>query len=476
MDTSESATPQKLKPLQKPHLSFISLTALVVAGMIGSGIYSTTGYALADLQSPQLVLLAWCVAGFIAVCGAISYGELANRILESGGEYLYLTRFVHPFAGFLAGWVSALAGFTGAAALAAKTFEIYALQDQLLFGWMPPGSLAVGLIVLLTIFHAIGIRVGSISQNMVVVVKLTAIAVLIGWVFWLWPEWFVNHQTSDVQIPTLQDLSISHEQVSSPASTVHQFSWLVFATSTMWISFSFTGFNSAIYVAEESATGVSGIRRSMIFGTVIVTVLYLLLNIIFLYAADPAVTTGKPNIAVLCVQEFHSDVLPGLLKIAICLGLASSVSSMLMMGPRVYRKMAQDGVFPAAVVSTGTHFRFALVLQGMAMIVVALIAELQDLLTYLSMTLSLCSAGTVATLLFCRRDTDGNLFAKTSVLVGLATWIYFIATIVIVALSGYGNPAKFLGTLVTVVTGTIVFRVLKPQKHSTSSQSTTGIR
>lgn len=106
----------------------------------------------------------------------------------------------------------------------------------------------------------------------------------------------------------------------------------------------------------------------------------------------------------------------------------------------------------------------------------ALIAELQDLLTYLGMTLSLCSAGTVATLLFCRRDTDGNLFAKTSVLVGLATWIYFIATIVIVALSGYGNPAKFLGTLATVVTGTIVFRVLKPQKDSTSSQSTTGIR
>ncbi|MEP3482199.1 MAG: APC family permease [Fuerstiella sp.] len=450
LENSNSQQPTSSSPA--PHLSMLSLTALVVAGMIGSGIYTTTGYALADLQSAEVVLLAWCVAGMIAICGAISYGELANRVLESGGEYLYLTKFVHPLAGFLAGWVSALAGFTAAAALAAVTFEEYAVPDGMNVQWLPPGSWAVGLVVLLTTFHAIGIRTGTISQNLVVIAKLTALVGLIGWVFWLWPNWFVNQQQP----------AAPANQLVRAVTPLASFSWFAFATSTMWISFSFTGFNSAIYVAGESVTGVSGIRRSMIVGTVVVTVLYLVLNVIFLYAADPAAMAGQSNVAVLCVEGLGSEFLPRLLRIVICLGLASSVSSMLMMGPRVYRRMADDGVFPSALVPAGIHFRLAIVVQGAAIVVVTLIAGLQDLLSYLSMTLSLCSAGTVGTVLFCRRDQDGRVFPKARAWVRLATWVYFLASILIAGISCYGNPRKAVGTAVTVLTGVIIFQFLKP--------------
>lgn len=463
MDSRDDKPEATFQPSTTRHLSTMSLTALVVAGMIGSGIYTTTGYALGDLQSQELVLLAWCVAGLIAICGAVSYGELANRVLESGGEYLYLTKFVHPLAGFLAGWVSALAGFTAAAALAAVTFESYAIPDGVAVAWLPPGTLAVALVVLLTTFHAIGIRTGTISQNVVVVIKLTALFGLIGWVFWLWPNWFVNQQTTVSNSVTATE--------SEVADSTIPFSWLVFATSTMWISFSFTGFNSAIYVAEESATGVTGIRRSMIWGTVFVTVLYIILNIIFLYSADPASIMGKSDIAVLCAQGLGSESLMTLLRIAICLGLASSVSSMLMMGPRVYRKMADDGVFPSALVPAGILFRSAIIVQGSAIVLVTLVAGLQDLLWYLSMTLSLCSAGTVGTILFCHRDQDGRLFAKAAVGVRIATWIYFLASIVIAALSVYSNPRQAIGTVATVVTGAVVFRFLKRNPASESSGS-----
>lgn len=452
MDRTETSVEPTLSSSPTRHLSAVSLTALVVAGMIGSGIYTTTGFALADLQSRELVLLAWCVAGLIAICGAVSYGELANRLLESGGEYLYLSRFVHPLAGFLAGWVSALAGFTAAAALAAVTFERYAIPEGMVPPWMPSGMLAVALIVLLTTVHAIGIRTGTASQNLVVLFKLTALAGLIAWVFWLWPNWFVNQEA------TTSAAASANESPLTPSG----FSWLVFATSTMWISFSFTGFNSAIYVAGESATGVSGIRRSMMIGTVLVTVLYLILNVIFLYSADPALISGKAEIAVLCAKGLGSDSLQRLLRIAICLGLASSVSSMLMMGPRVYRKMADDGVFPSVLVPAGMHFRLAIVIQGAAIIFVTLIAGLQDLLSYLSMTLSLCSAGTVGTVLFCRRDRDGRLFPTARGWVRVATWIYFLASIVIATLSCYGNPRQAVGTVATVVTGVIVFQFLRP--------------
>lgn len=449
MDLHTTDIAPKEPKTSTPSLSTASLAALVVAGMIGSGIYTTTGFALADLHSPELVLIAWCVAGVIAICGAISYGELASRLLESGGEYLYLTRFVHPLAGFLAGWVSALAGFTGAAALAAVLFETYAIPDSVRPDWLPTGLTSACLVLILTSFHAIGIRTGTVSQNVVVMVKLCSLAVFMAWAFILWPDWFVNQ-------PPVEEISGTAES--------NEVSWLVFATSTMWISFSFTGFNSPIYVAEESRTGIRGVRRSMVVGTLLVTAIYLILNSIFLYSAEPDLIKGEPGIALVCAQQLGSVTMQNLLRMMISLGLASSVSSMLMMGPRVYRKMADDGVFPSSLVPSGDHFRVAIIIQGLAIILVTIIAGLQDLLSYLSMTLSLCSAGTVATLLLCRRDRNGREFRRPSAAVWLAATLYCCASIAIAGLSYYGNPKQGTGTLVTVLVGVIVFQFLKQPK------------
>ena len=103
-----------------------SATFLVVANMIGAGVFTTSGFSFADLGDRQFVMYAWLIGSIVAICGAISYGQLAQRITESGGEYLFLSRMVHPSIGFVAGWVSLLAGFTGAIAFAATAFESYA--------------------------------------------------------------------------------------------------------------------------------------------------------------------------------------------------------------------------------------------------------------------------------------------------------------------------------------------------------------
>ena len=105
-------------------LSFFSLTSLVIANMIGAGVFTTSGFALGDLGTPGRVLLAWLVGGGVALCGALSYGALARRLTDSGGEYLFLSRAIHPLVGFLAGWVSLLAGFTGAIAFAAYALPV----------------------------------------------------------------------------------------------------------------------------------------------------------------------------------------------------------------------------------------------------------------------------------------------------------------------------------------------------------------
>ena len=107
-------------------LGLFSLVCLVIANMVGAGVFTTSGFALADLGSPGRVVAAWLVGGVFALCGALRYGGLVKRMSESGGDYLFLSRVIHPVAGFIAGWVSLLAGFTGALAFAALVFESYA--------------------------------------------------------------------------------------------------------------------------------------------------------------------------------------------------------------------------------------------------------------------------------------------------------------------------------------------------------------
>lgn len=471
---SDIASTGTSNPADQPSgFSLATQTALVIAGMIGSGIYTTTGFALADLKSSQAVLIAWAIAGLIAVCGAISYGQLAKRVLDSGGEYLYLTQFIHPAAGFLAGWVSVLQGFTGAAALAAITFESYVLPESAAGGF-PKGMIAASLIVVLTICHAIGVRTGRFSQNTVVVLKLLVLLIFLSWAFLLWPDWFINRDTNGDAVAAMNEALSESPDVPSVSAS---FQWFPFATSIMWISFSFTGFNSSIYVARESRSGVAGVRRSMVLGTAIVTVIYLVLNVVYLFAADPSAIAGQLEVAAVCVENFGSPSMSVLLRIAICLGLASSVSSMLMMGPRVYRRMAQDGVFPRILASSGPHFRTAVIAQGVAILIVVFLSDFKTLLSYLSMTLSLCSAGTIATLLFCRRDTKGQAFAKLSPGALLAAWIYFMASIAIACLACYGDPRQGIGTIVTVVSGLIIFyalEVLKAVSAAANGQSLDG--
>ena len=120
-----------------PRFGLLTLVSLVVANMIGAGVFTTSGFALADLGTPDRVMVAWLTGGVLAVCGALSYGALVRRITDSGGEYLFLSRVIHPAAGFVAGWVSLLAGFTGAIAFAASALEAYALPAAARPEWFP---------------------------------------------------------------------------------------------------------------------------------------------------------------------------------------------------------------------------------------------------------------------------------------------------------------------------------------------------
>ena len=361
-------------PHDRRRLGTAHLAALVVANMIGAGVFTSSGFALADLGSPGWVLAAWAVGGVLAVLGAVSYGALAAHLRESGGEYLFLSRAVHPFAGFLAGWVSLWAGFTGAIALAAQALSTY------LAPWLPSAVPAdvVGTLAIVGagVLHTGGIERGARVQTALVALKLVALAAFVAF----------------------GAARVSQADAATPAPST-AFALGPFAVSLMWISLSYSGWNAGVYVAGEARDPERTVPRALLLGTLVTTALYLGLNAVFVYAAPVDELAGRPDVAAAAARAIGGTAMETAVRVVIATALLTSVSSMVMIGPRVYAKMADDGVFPRAFAFTGATPRGATWLQVVLAVVVLWASDLREQLTNLGWLLGIFTALAVLGLL-----------------------------------------------------------------------------
>lgn len=352
-------------------LSLGSATALVVASMVGSGVFTTSGFLLTDLHSPGRVLAAWLVGGAIAVVGAICYGALARRFPESGGEYVFLSRTLHPAAGYVAGWVSLLVGFSAPLAAVSLAFGEY------LKVWLPDVSPRLTASLLLLAFaavHGFHIQRGAWVQNLAVLVKLILIAALVA--------------VAGGRLPA----------PSTPAPD--EFSFGAFAVSLVWISFSYSGWNAATYLGSEIRNPDRNLPRAMALGAGLVTILYLALNAVFVYSAPVDQLAGKLDVARVAAAALGGNALVNLVTALIALALATSVSSMLMAGPRVFARMADDGCLPRVLrfPESGPP-RTAVLVQLILALAMLWTVTFTGLLTYIGFTLGLCTAAAVAGLM-----------------------------------------------------------------------------
>jgi amino acid transporter len=356
-------------------LGVASAAALVVANMIGTGVFTTSGFALADLGRPSVVLLAWIVGGLIALCGATSYGALANRFPESGGEYVFLSRIVHPAVGFLAGWVSLLAGFTAPIAAAGLALQAY-LAPALHLSWRPEW-IGTGAIVAAACMHGLRLRQGVMLQNVAVAIKLVVIAgvIVLGW----------------MRVPA----------PVSPAPS-GDFEIGAFAVTLVWISFSYSGWNAAVYVAEEMREPRRMLGRALVLATSAVTILYVGLNAVFVYSAPVDQLAGKADIGGVAAEALGGLPARQAISLLVALALFTSISSMVMAGPRVYAKMAEDGLFPRVFRQSGDVPAAAVVLQAALSLVVLWVSGLAELLGYIGFTLGVSAAATVLALCWLR--------------------------------------------------------------------------
>ena len=443
---------------QTPRFGLTTATCVVIASMIGSGVFTTSGYSLASLGSPSRVLLAWLAGGCVAICGAIAYGELARRLPVSGGEYLYLSRRLHPFWGFLAGWVSLTAGFSGAIAMAAVTFEVYAIRTRP--GWLPENSAAVAVVLVFGLGHAFLTRLAAGVQNIVVIVKV----LVLGLFLWVAATKLGTHPWSWASTVTVERTGGAWQEIEA------------FASSVMWISLSFAGFNAGIYIASEVRNPEWTVPRSLWIGTLVVTILYLLLNAVFLTAVPVEKILLQKDVAAIAAAGLGGAGLEGLIRFAVSLGTLSSVAGMVMTGPRVFSRMADDGLFPAYFCSGDRSTTRTVLLQTVMAILLIYASDFRDLLNYLSAVLALSSALTVATLLVPERrgsgdQRGGGVDAGKSKLTYCAAFLYVLATVVTAVLMALDNPKNLMGLVWTIVSGTILWLVIIRMRGSEAGKS-----
>lgn len=397
MTTSDPPRPQAPRPspsegpTQRRPLTTLSLSCLVIANMIGVGVYTTSGFTIGSVGSPGLVVLLWVVAGAIALLGAACYGGLARQVTESGGEYLFLSRGVHPAAGFFAGWISLTAGFSGAIGLAAIAFAEH----------LPAGSplsattAMVGLIVLLTAVNLLGLRPAAGLQNFVVMVKLAALMVFVLWgaSLLLMPAAEAGGAIGAAAGEAGESGEATAARPSDEAAA--GFPWLACATSLMWISLSYAGYNAAVYIAGAARRGASSVPRAMLFGTVGVTLLYVALNAVFVYAVPAEQIAFKPEVALIVAEALGGSTAKELTRAVILVSLATSVLAMIQAGPHVYAQMARDLVLPKWLAGREETPRAGILLQSAIAIGLVIDGRFLTLLDYLTFLLSLSSAATI---------------------------------------------------------------------------------
>jgi APA family basic amino acid/polyamine antiporter len=425
-----------------------TLVAIVVANMIGAGVFTTSGFALADLGSVSWVMTAWVVGGVLALLGAVCYGALASYLRESGGEYLFLARTVHPQAGFLAGWVSLFAGFTGAIAVAASAAEAYVADS--LPDWLPANSLGTVLILLAGLLHAVRLAPGAWIQNIAVGVKMAVLFAMV----------MVGVSALSGSADPLQGESAT-EVIPAGAP-----SWGAFATSLMWISLSYSGWNAAVYVAGEARDPIKQLPRALLIGTGAVIALYLCWNFVVLAAAPAEQLSGRPDVAAVAAHALGGEVWADAVSLVIVLALWTSVSSMVMVGPRVYAQMAEDGALPRWLAFRGDTPRAAILMQVVLSVLLLHAYDLRTQLTNLGWILSVSTAAAVYGLLRERRRVGPE---RLPILGGASVaWIFLFATLALTAVALQANPGE-LGYAVGVLGSGALIAFIRQRRDQAAS-------
>jgi len=392
-----------------PKISPLTATCIVVANMIGTGIFTSLGFQIGDLPSGFVIVVLWAVGGFCAMCGALSYAELGAALPRSGGEYNFLREIYHPSVGFLAGWVSGTVGFSAPVAIAAMPFGVYFAE---LFPGTNPLLWAFGVVWVTTFILLLDMRLGSAFQIASTLLKVALILVIIG---------------AGFAIPQTQP--ISFRPISGDGTLILS---TPFAISLFWVMYAYSGWNASTYITSELRHPTRNILLSLGLGTVAVTILYVAINAAFLRTTPAAEMVGKQQVAFIAGMHIFGATGGKIMALFICLGLVSTVSAMMWIGPRVGMTMGEDLralSWLARRNSRGIPVN-AMLLQFVIVNVMLLTATFQAVVNYVQFSLTLCSTLAVAGVFVLR-------WRRPELPRPYKVWGYPFTPLVFIAISGW---------------------------------------
>jgi APA family basic amino acid/polyamine antiporter len=439
-------------------LRLFPATNIVIANMIGAGIFTTSGLLMQQLGSPLLMIGLWAAGGVLALCGALCYGELGAAMPRAGGEYRYLSELFHPLPGFLSGWVSFFVGFSAPLAASALGFSEYLSRAMPgLTAWGDPGlikkAIAISIILVLTLVHMRGLELGAKVQNYLTVGKVVLIAALVIVGFSLGQGSFGNFQ-----------------QRADAQSGLD--GWKTAGLSLMWIMFAYSGWNASAYIGSEIRDPNRNLPLSLLLGTGLVLLLYLSLNVLFVYAVPPEDMNGVIAVGGLAATRLFGGPAGTAISVLISFALLSSISALIILGPRVYYAMAKDGYFFKFVSDVHPIFRVpskSILLQFSIASVMVMSGTFDQILTYMGFCLGIFPIVTVLGVFKLRKTNDGT---HRMPMFPIPPLVFAAVSASILVLAYLERPVESSIALLTVVLGIPVYVVFSRARREKLLAST----
>ncbi|KPK66114.1 hypothetical protein AMJ82_12045 [candidate division TA06 bacterium SM23_40] len=442
-------------------LGLFDSVMMMVGIVIGSGIFLTTGIMAQSIPSVPLLLLAWVVGGLLTLSGALTFAELGAAMPEAGGQYVYLREAYGNLAAFLFGWILFLVAMGGSIAALAVGFAEY-------LGYFAPAistdrivlSLdiaengldyrysvstvqlaAVAVIVLLTVCNYAGVVFGKLIQNAFTVVKIAALVAFV---------------TVGLMLGSRQQLDNSLNPTgASPGALL-----IGFGVAVVAVSWAFDGWNNISYVAGEIRDPRRNLPLSLLIGTAAITILYVLVNVVYVLALPLAELAGVMRVAERASQALFGTGAASLVSAAVMISTFGALNGSIFVGPRVYYAMARDGVFFHR--AGAVHPRFgtpaaAITTQAVWACVLTLTGTYEQLFTYVMfITLAFWAAAVAAVFVLRRRRPDLPRPYRTW---GYPTVpvIFVVVTVAIIVNTLFARPVESLAGLVITAVGVPVY-------------------
>lgn len=420
-------------------IGFYTAISLVIANMIGTGVFTSLGFQLFSIHSVFTILVLWLLGGIISFCGALVYGELGVAIPRSGGEYVYLSKLMHPSIGFLSGWVSSTVGFAAPVALASMALGTYVHK---IIPQINITVCALTVVAIITFIHSTNLKIGSGFQKILTLLKVVVIICF-----------------------TLAGLihTPAHEIVIAPQPTsLNEIFSAGFWVSLIYVSYAYSGWNAASYLAGDMENPQKNLPKALLLGTLIVTVIYVLLNFVFLYSAPMSELTGVLEIGHVSAAHIFGETIGKLMSIIIAFLLLSSISAMIMAGPRIIKSMGED--LPMLNVLARTNKNnvpyAAVITQSLITVLLIVISEFESVLTFVGFSLSIFTFLTVSSVFILRAKKTPNA--------GYKTWGYPVTPILFLLLNAFTiyfvfkqKPTESLLGLLNVAIGGLIYIIGK---------------